>query len=92
MVFCDSAVNDIKDIFGYYDTVSSLGNKHYELPELPTNERHRRAIESIRNSNVQSFLRLKIVDVESCFFECFIAPWLYDKQEHIAFLRKAWKA
>jgi hypothetical protein len=35
---------------------------------------------------------LKIVDVESCFFECFIAPWLYDKQEHIAFLRKAWKA
>ena len=63
MIFCQSAVDDIKHIFGHFDTVSSLANKHYELPELSTNERHRKAIESIRNSNIQTFLRLKIVDV-----------------------------
>jgi hypothetical protein len=46
----------------------------------------------MRGSNSETFLRLKIVDVESSFFECFVAPSLYDKQEHIAFLKKAWRA
>lgn len=68
MIFSDASVDEIKDIFGYFDSIASLANSHYELPDLPTNAKYRKAISLIRESNGCQFLRLKIVDVESSFF------------------------
>lgn len=48
MIFSDAPVNEIKDIFGYFDTIPSLANCNYELPELPTNLKYRKAISLIR--------------------------------------------
>ncbi len=62
LVLRETPVSEIKEIFGYYDTVASLGNHHYELPDLPSNASYRKAIETIRSSNGDSFLRLQIVD------------------------------
>lgn len=32
MIFKDASVIEIKDIFGYFDTIPSLANSNYELP------------------------------------------------------------
>lgn len=37
MVIRDPPMQVIKDIFGYYDTTSSLANAHLELPFLKSN-------------------------------------------------------
>jgi len=51
MVFNQPTVQQIKDIFGYFDSIASIANHHYELPDLPTNSAYRDAITSIRSSH-----------------------------------------
>ena len=49
------------------------------------------AVDKIRESHEHNFLPLKIVDYESYIFSEQIEPYLYQKEEHLAYLKRTWR-
>ena len=92
MVLRDPPVDIVKQIFGYYDTASSLGREFCELPVLETNQEWREVVDTIRAHHDSGYLPLRIVDGESTAYDCRVQPLLYDQSQHFSYLKGIWKS
>jgi hypothetical protein len=62
-----------------------------ELPELPTNQSYRDAIDLARSLHTSNFLPLKMMELFSRQFDDEVSHLLYKKDNHYKYMRQLWE-